>query len=129
MGRGAVALKGGQGTSSINNAAWLLLWLLLMNGVSPMNVFIIEPARQRWLHHHEVRRNIEVARRIERRVTDLGNFPPLRMALDARDIGQDRVMHRVECLRNQRRTDDAVRIARAQRDRSATPAMRHRPGE
>jgi hypothetical protein len=33
--------------------------------IGPMHIFIIEAARERGLHHHEVGRNVEVARRIK----------------------------------------------------------------
>ena len=29
--------------------------------ISPTHVFVIEATRERWLHHHEIRRHIEVA--------------------------------------------------------------------
>jgi hypothetical protein len=60
-------------------------------------------------------------------VSDLGNFAPPSLALDALDLGQDRITHGVESLRNQRRADDAVGIAGAERDRSAAPTLRRRP--
>src|SRR5256885_15867825 len=39
------------------------LWSATLGG--PMHVFIVEAARERGLHRHEVRRNIEIARRVE----------------------------------------------------------------
>src|SRR5919197_2649671 len=87
--------------------------------VGPTHVFVIKAARERGLDDHEVRRNVEIAWRIKRRVTDLGDFAPPCLALDALDLGQDRITHGVESLRNQRRTDDAAGIAGTERDRSA----------
>ena len=60
-------------------------------------------------------------------MTRLGDFAPRSLAVDVRDRGEDRVTHGIECLRNQRRTDDAARIARAERDRSAATTLRWKP--
>ena len=62
-------------------------------------------------------------------MTDLGDFAARGLILDVRDLGQDRVTHGVECLRNQRRTDDAARVVGAERDGSATPTPRQRSWE
>jgi hypothetical protein len=56
--------------------------------ISPMHVSIVEDEHERGLHHHEVGRDIEFARRVERRVTIFGDFAPRRLTLDARNIGR-----------------------------------------
>ena len=43
-----------------------------------------------------------------------------------RDLGQDRIAHGAERLRDQRRADQPRRIARAERDQAPAPALRHR---
>ena len=44
----------------------------------------------------------------------------------ARDLGQDRIAHGVEGLRDQRRADHLGRVAGAERDHAPPPALRHR---
>src|SRR5918999_6149778 len=67
--------------------------------VGPTHGFVIKAARERGLDDHEVGRNIEIAWRIKRRVTGLGDFAPPCRAF-ALDFGQDRIAHGVESLRN-----------------------------
>src|SRR5229473_117654 len=80
--------------------------------IGPVNLLVIEPALERRFHHGEIRRNIEVARRVERGMPDLENLPARRAALDPRDLGQDRVAHELERLG----------------DHAPAPALRHRQG-
>ena len=57
---------------------------------------------------------------------DFENFLARGFAFHAADLGQDRIAHRIEGLRDQRRADDAGRMAGAHAHHLAAPALRHR---
>src|ERR1700740_1235457 len=62
-------------------------------------------------------------------MADFQKLAPYALDLNPRDPRQDRIVHRFESLCDQRRADDARRIARTQRDQAAAPASRYRQWE
>src|SRR6266571_1824951 len=96
--------------------------------IGPVDLLVIETTLERRLHHGEIWRNVEIARRVQRGMPDLENLPARRAALHPRDLGQDRVAHELEGLGDQRRADQPGRIAGTERDHAPAPALRHRQG-
>ena len=97
-----------------------------MGQIGPLQRLVIEALADGRLDHVEIRRNVEVARAIQRGVADLQNLLPRLPAARERDLGQDRIAHGGERIRDQRRADEPRRIARAERDHAPAPALRHR---
>src|SRR5262249_30143126 len=94
--------------------------------IGPVHLFVIEAALECRFDHGEIRRNVEIARRVERGMPDLENLPARRAALDAGDLGQDRIAHELESLGDQSRADQPGRVAGSERDHPPAPAPRHR---
>src|SRR5215213_1245550 len=68
--------------------------------IRPLHRLVVETIEDGRLHHLEIRRNVEVARRIKRGMPDLQNFPPRAFAFQWGDLRQDRIAHALESLRN-----------------------------
>ena len=94
--------------------------------IGPLQPLVIEAARDRRLDHVEIGRDVEVARAIQRGVADFQNLLARLPAAGELDLGQDRIAHGAERIRDQRRADQPRRIARAERDQAPAPALRHR---
>src|SRR5262249_50519330 len=92
----------------------------------PVDRLVVETHFNRRLDHGEIRRNIEIARAIERAVANVIDLPPRLCALDTFDRRQYRVADGGESLRYERRADELCRIAGAERDHAAPEALRHR---
>src|SRR5262249_23255799 len=56
--------------------------------VGPVEASVVEPVLDGRLHHSEIRRDIEVAWRVERRMADFENVTPSRAAFHAGDLRQ-----------------------------------------
>src|SRR2546426_6480129 len=90
----------------------------------------IETLKQRRLHHLEVRRDVEIARRVKAVVPDVEDLPVAVVAarivgLFHGDLRQDRVAHRLKGQRDQRRADGPGRIAASEGDHAPPPAHRN----
>ncbi|ODM82993.1 hypothetical protein A6452_18650 [Bradyrhizobium elkanii] len=104
-------------------AGYLLERLLL---VGPVQGRVVETVHDGGFDDFEIGRDVEVARHVERGIADMQDLAARLAAGGARDLGQDRIAHGVERLRDQRRADDLGRIAGAERDHAAAPALRDR---
>src|SRR5262249_18065793 len=92
--------------------------------VGPMHLPGIEAALERGLQDREIRRDVEIARRIERGMPDLENLAAGGAAFHPRDLGQDRISHELEGLGDQSGADQPGRVARPERDHAPAPALR-----
>ena len=104
-------------------ARYLLERLLL---VGPVQRGVVEPVHDRGFDDFEIGRDVEIARHVERGIADMQDFAPGLARGRAGNFRQDRIAHRVERLRDQRRADDLGGIAGAERDHAPPPALRHR---
>ncbi|GCC46334.1 hypothetical protein chiPu_0030571, partial [Chiloscyllium punctatum] len=104
-------------------ARYLLERLLL---VGPVQGRVVETVHDGGFDDFEIRRDVEVARHVERGIADMQDLAARLAAGGAGDLGQDRIAHGVEGLRDQRRADDLGRIAGAERDHAPPPALRDR---
>ena len=91
-----------------------------------MQRLVVEALADRRLDDVEIGRDVEIARAVQRGVADFQNLLQRLQAARERDLGQDRIAHGAERVRDQRRADQPRRIARAERDHAPAPALRHR---
>ena len=72
---------------------------LLLDGrqrqVGPVQPLVLEAVLDGRLHHGEIGRDVEIARRIERVMADLQHLAPRHAAFHARHLRQDRIAHRL----------------------------------
>src|ERR1700760_5140810 len=81
-------------------ARYLLERLLL---VGPVQGRVVEAVHDGGFDDFEIGRDVEIARHVERGIADMQDFAARLAAGGAGDFRQDRVAHRVERLRDQRR--------------------------
>src|SRR3954451_2193471 len=79
--------------------------------VGPMQGRVVEPLHNGGFDDFKIRRDVEIARHVQRRISDVQYFATRLLRPCARDFGQDRVTHGVESLRDQCRADDLRGVA------------------